>query len=235
MSEAMTAGWVRLMAALRADPDVRVLVVTGEGVAFCSGGDTGSIVREPDARARRRARADAGVLPRVARRARARGADHRRPQRLDGRCGRGAGARVRPAPRRGVRTLLRPVHPARDLTRDGDHRAPARGGRARAPPATSCSRVARSTPRRCCVSDWCRRCPATTASSTASCDSRTPSRPRPRSPYGCRRRRWPAGSRRLATALEWEALAQSVTLATEDALEGFAATRERRAPRFTGR
>jgi len=39
----------------------------------------------------------------------------------------------------------------------------------------------------------------------------------------------------LVTALEWEALAQSVTLATEDVLEGFAATRERRPPTFTGR
>ena len=36
-------------------------------------------------------------------------------------------------------------------------------------------------------------------------------------------------------ALEWEALAQPVTLATEDLQEGLLAQRERRAPRFTGR
>jgi enoyl-CoA hydratase/carnithine racemase len=37
------------------------------------------------------------------------------------------------------------------------------------------------------------------------------------------------------SALQWEALAQPVTLATEDLQEGVRAARERRAPRFTGR
>jgi enoyl-CoA hydratase len=36
-------------------------------------------------------------------------------------------------------------------------------------------------------------------------------------------------------ALAWEALAQPVTMATDDLREGIAAARERRAPRFTGR
>jgi enoyl-CoA hydratase len=36
-------------------------------------------------------------------------------------------------------------------------------------------------------------------------------------------------------AIRWEALAQPVTLATEDLQEGVRASRERRAPRFTGR
>lgn len=36
-------------------------------------------------------------------------------------------------------------------------------------------------------------------------------------------------------ALQWEALAQPVTLATEDLREGIAAAREKRTPRFTGR
>lgn len=39
----------------------------------------------------------------------------------------------------------------------------------------------------------------------------------------------------LEEALQWEALAQPVTLATADLQEGLAARRERRAPRFTGR
>lgn len=39
----------------------------------------------------------------------------------------------------------------------------------------------------------------------------------------------------VETALQWEALAQPVTMATEDLQEGIAAVKERRAPRFTGR
>jgi enoyl-CoA hydratase len=36
-------------------------------------------------------------------------------------------------------------------------------------------------------------------------------------------------------ALQWEALAQSVTLASDDLQEGLAAAREKRPPRFAGR
>jgi enoyl-CoA hydratase len=43
------------------------------------------------------------------------------------------------------------------------------------------------------------------------------------------------GHASFEAALEWEALAQPVTLATEDLQEGLRAQRERRPPRFTGR
>ena len=43
------------------------------------------------------------------------------------------------------------------------------------------------------------------------------------------------GHRDLPGALRWEALAQAVTLATDDLTEGLVAAGERRAPRFTGR
>src|SRR5690242_17199390 len=49
MSEAMTASWGRALAAVSEDPSVRVVVVTGEGSAFCSGGNTSWIASEPDA------------------------------------------------------------------------------------------------------------------------------------------------------------------------------------------
>jgi len=49
MSAAMTASWVEAMADLAADRDVRAVVVTGAGSAFCSGGDTSWIASEPDA------------------------------------------------------------------------------------------------------------------------------------------------------------------------------------------
>jgi enoyl-CoA hydratase/carnithine racemase len=49
MSAPMTAAWEATVDELAADPTVRVVVVTGEGRAFCSGGDTGWIASEPDA------------------------------------------------------------------------------------------------------------------------------------------------------------------------------------------
>ena len=49
MSDAMTEAWSAAVADLAADPTVRAVVVTGEGSAFCSGGDTSWIASEPDA------------------------------------------------------------------------------------------------------------------------------------------------------------------------------------------
>ena len=51
MSGAMTTSWVRATEALAGDPDVRAVVVTGEGSAFCSGGDVSWLASEPDATA----------------------------------------------------------------------------------------------------------------------------------------------------------------------------------------
>ena len=49
MSDAMTESWVAAIDHLAGDPTVRVVVVTGEGSAFCSGGNTSWIASEPDA------------------------------------------------------------------------------------------------------------------------------------------------------------------------------------------
>lgn len=49
MSDEMTASWSRAVAELSADAEVRCVVVTGAGTAFCSGGDIGWIASEPDA------------------------------------------------------------------------------------------------------------------------------------------------------------------------------------------
>ena len=49
MSDQMTASWVTAIDDLAADPSVRVVVVTGAGSAFCSGGNTGWIASEPEA------------------------------------------------------------------------------------------------------------------------------------------------------------------------------------------
>ena len=45
----MTASWATLMSDLRADREVRCVVVTGAGSAFCSGGDVSWIGSEPEA------------------------------------------------------------------------------------------------------------------------------------------------------------------------------------------
>ena len=49
MSAPMTEAWVATIRELAADPSVRAVVVTGEGSAFCSGGDPRWIAGEPDA------------------------------------------------------------------------------------------------------------------------------------------------------------------------------------------
>lgn len=49
MSAEMTRSWVTVIDELAADRSVRVVVVTGEGSAFCSGGNTSWITSEPDA------------------------------------------------------------------------------------------------------------------------------------------------------------------------------------------
>ncbi|WP_432479460.1 enoyl-CoA hydratase/isomerase family protein [Nocardioides sp. GXQ0305] len=49
MSAEMTASWVAAIDELAADRSLRVAVVTGAGPAFCSGGDTSWIAGEPDA------------------------------------------------------------------------------------------------------------------------------------------------------------------------------------------
>src|SRR3954454_23367377 len=49
MSDEMTQSWVAAVAELAGDRSLRAVVVTGEGSAFCSGGNTSWIASEPDA------------------------------------------------------------------------------------------------------------------------------------------------------------------------------------------
>lgn len=49
MSDEMTASWVAAIDELASDASLRAVVVTGAGSAFCSGGNTSWIASEPDA------------------------------------------------------------------------------------------------------------------------------------------------------------------------------------------
>ena len=49
MSDEMTESWVRAVDHLAGDTDLRAVVVTGEGSAFCAGGNTSWLAGEPDA------------------------------------------------------------------------------------------------------------------------------------------------------------------------------------------
>ncbi len=48
MTEELTAAWTSTVAALRGDRDVRCVLVTGEGRAFCAGGDLSWIASSPE-------------------------------------------------------------------------------------------------------------------------------------------------------------------------------------------
>lgn len=48
MTAELTDAWVRTMAELRGDRGVRAVVVTGEGSAFCAGGDVSWLAESPD-------------------------------------------------------------------------------------------------------------------------------------------------------------------------------------------
>ena len=234
MSEEMTRSWVEAIDEVAADPAVRVVVVTGEGSAFCSGGDTGWISGEPDAtvdelRARMMPfyRAWLSIrrleVPTIAAvNGHAIGAGLCLALACDLRYA-AAGARLGvPFVRLGMHAgmgatyllpdVVGPAH-ARDLLLTGRVVA--------ADEALSMGLVSRVTP----PGDLRHQVLATAAeiAGTAPIASRLT------------KLALAGGHRDLEACLQWEALAQPVTLATADLQEGIAAARDKRAAVFRGR
>ena len=205
--------------------------------AFCSGGNTGWIASEPDADRRPPAHPDDRVLPGLAVDPPARGADHRRGQRAGDRRRAVPGAGLRHPVRRRGGPARRAVREARHARRDGRDVPAARTSSARRTPATCCSPAGWWTPTRRCGSAWSPGCSRPTTFLDDGAGDRRRASPRPRrSPAGSPRSRCAtAGTPTSRPRVQWEALAQPITLATADLQEGIAAAREKRPPRFTGR
>ena len=235
MSEEMTASWVRAIDALAVDPTVRVVVVTGAGSAFCSGGNTSWIASEPDASVDRlRARMmpfyrawlsirrlevptiaavnghaiGAGLCLALACDIRyaASGAKLGLPFNKLGMHAGMAGTYLLP-------NVVGPAH-ARDLLLTGRV--------VEADEALRLGLVSRVVPADGFLDDVL----ATAAEVAAT------------APIAARLTKIAladGGHADFESALQWEALAQPMTLATDDLQEGIAAAREKRAPQFRGR
>ena len=234
MSAEMTSSWVAAISALHTDADVRVVVVTGAGSAFCAGGDTTWIASDPDAsvdRLRSRMlpfyRAWLSVreleVPTIAA---VNGAAVGAGLCLALACDiRYAAATARlSAPF--VRLGMHPGMGATHLLAEAVGAAAARellltGRTVDAAEALALGLVSRvlepSTFQDAVLSE------ARAVAATAPIASRYT------------KRALQAGHADLESALQWEAVAQSVTLATDDLHEGIRAAREKRAPLFRGR
>lgn len=235
MSAPMTAAWEETVGELATDPSVRCVVVTGAGTAFSSGGDTSWIASEPDAgvdRLRTRMlafyRAWLSIrsleVPTIAAvNGHAIGAGLCLALACDIRYA-AAGAKLGvPFTKLGMHAGMAATHllpeavgiaAARDLLLTGRV--------VEADEALRLGLVSRVVDPAGFLDDVLET--AAQVAGTAPIASRL-------TKVALR----DGGHQEFEAALQWEALAQPVTLATADLHEGIAAARERRAPRFTGR
>jgi enoyl-CoA hydratase/carnithine racemase len=235
MSPEMTESWVRAVAALRADPDVRCVVVTGAGSAFCSGGDTSWLASEPDAsvdRLRTRMIAfyrawlsvrELEVPTIVALNGPAIGAGLCMALACDIRYA-AAGARVGvPFTKLGLHPGMAATHLLPDVVGPAHARDLLLTGRlVDADEALRLGLVARVIEAESLAEEVVRTAAAVAAAA----------------PIATRLTKLAllaGGHADLEAGLQWEAMAQPITLATEDLQEGIAAVQEKRRPVFTGR
>jgi enoyl-CoA hydratase len=235
MSAAMTGSWARAMGVLRTDPAARAVVVTGAGTAFCSGGDLSWIGAEPDStvdalRTRMAAFYRAWLTVR----------DLEVPT-IAAVNGPAIGAGLAVALACDVRFAAADARLGMPFTTLGMHPGmastyllPEVAGLALAremlltgrlldgTEAAAAGLVSRAVPGPDLLPT------ALAAASAAAAAAPVATRLTKRALLG-------GGHASYDAALEWEALAQPVTLATDDLQEGLRAARERRPPRFTGR
>ncbi len=235
MSEEMTAAWVSSIEDLAADPTVRVVVVTGAGSAFCSGGNTSWIAGEPEAtvdRLRTRMlpfyRAWLSIrrleVPTIAAvNGAAIGAGLCLALACDLRYA-ATGARLgAPFVRLGMHAGMGATWLLPDVVGEAAARDLLLTGRiVDAAEAQAMGLVSRVLPEEtfldevlAIAADVAAAAPIASRLTTVALRAGAPAD--------------------LESALQWEALAQPVTLATADLQEGIAAARERRTPRFEGR
>jgi len=235
MSPEMTSSWVSAIDELTGDPSVRVVVVTGEGTAFCSGGITSWIAGDPEAsvdelRTRMIAfyRAWLSIrrleVPTIAAINGATiGAGLCMALACDIRYATDSAKLGMPFLKLGMHpgmagTFLLPdvVGPAaaRDLLLTGRL--------VQGEEALRLGLVSRVMPREGFLDE------ALAAAAAVAANAPIATRLTKLALAG-------PGHADLETALQWEALAQPITLATEDLQEGIAASQEKRAPQFRGR
>ena len=235
MSGPMTASWGRVMAGLRADADVRAVVVTGEGSAFCSGGDVSWIGAEPDATVDAlRSR----MLPFYRTWLAVRDLEVPTIAAVNG-AAIGAGLAVALAcdlryaaddARLGVPFTTLGMHPGMATT----YLLPEVAGLALAREMLLTGRVL-SGAEAAQAGLVNRAVPRAEVLVTALAAAEAVAAAAPVATRLTKRALQHGGHASFEAALEWEALAQPVTLASADLQEGLRAQREKRPPRFTGR
>jgi enoyl-CoA hydratase len=235
MSEPMTAAWSNAMQELAADPGVRVVVVTGTGSAFCSGGDPRWIAGDPDAPVHQLRERMLGFyrawlsvrqleVPTIAAiNGPAVGAGLCLALACDLRYAATSARMSVPFVRLGMHAGMAATYTLPNVVGEAHARDLLLTGRMiDAEEALRIGLVSSVTPDNSFLDSVL--ATAAQVAATAPVASRL-------TKVALR----DGGHADFDTAIDWEALAQPVTLATEDLQEGVRASRERRPPRFTGR
>ena len=235
MSDEMTSSWVAAVDELAGDRSVRAVVVTGAGSAFCSGGNTGWIASEPDAgvdhlRTRMVAfyRAWLSIrkleVPTIAAiNGPAIGAGLCLALACDLRYAASSAKLGAPFVKLGMHPGMAATYLLPNVMGDAHARDLLLTGRiADAEESLRLGMVSRVMPDETFLDDVLEVAAGVAASAPI------PSR------YTTLALRT-GGHEDFESALQWEALAQPITLATADLQEGIAAAKEKRTPRFTGR